>query len=246
MFVCLARSSLRLASFEPTGVCIRGLPSVGPYSASTSTAASAFSVPAGPFVAGLASGQRSRLSSIDRGPASASARDLSCYRLLLPWRGQVRGWVSIMVKPLIAAVIVAGILTGCSAGQQASANSATCHLGIVARDEMSAGQYDYDTGVQVNLSGVSASQCATEAHSLRVTLQDGPVNDPLQTATVYVVNSGLADSSAYCVGGIGGYPATVATGQQATMDGKTGDADGTAVQADADDLCADLGFTDSP
>ena len=151
-----------------------------------------------------------------------------------------------MVKPLIAAVIAAGILTGCSAGQQASASNATCHLGIVAKDEISAGQYDYDTGVQVNLSGLSASQCATEAHSLLVTLQDGPTNDPLQTATVYVVNSELANSSASCVGGLDGYPATVATGQQATMDGKTGDADGTAVQSDASDLCSDLGFTDSP
>jgi len=151
-----------------------------------------------------------------------------------------------MVKPLIAVVIVAGILTGCSAGQQASAKSATCHLGIVARDETSVGQYDYDTGVQVSLSGVPASQCATEADSLRASLQDAPSSDPLQTATVYVVNGGLADSSAYCVGGIDGYPATVAMGQQATMDGKTGDADGTAVQADAKDLCGDLGFTDSP
>ena len=154
-----------------------------------------------------------------------------------------------MVKPLIAAVIAAGILTGCSAAQQASASnasSATCHLGIVAKDEISAGQYDYDTGVQVNLSGLSAAQCTTQAHSLGATLQDGPSNDPLQTATVYVVSRELAGNSAACVGGLNGYPATVATGQQATMDGKTGDADGSAVQADASDLCQDLGFTDSP
>ena len=160
--------------------------------------------------------------------------------------------VSIVVKPLIAAVMAAGLLTGCAAGQQASANtantanSATCHLGIVGRDEISAGQYDYDTGVQVNLSGLSASQCTTEAHSLQATLQNEPSNDPLQTAVIYVVNSELAGSSASCVGGLDGYPATVAMGQQATMDGKTGDADGTAVQSDANDLCSDLGFTDSP
>ena len=55
-----------------------------------------------------------------------------------------KGWVSIMVKPLIAAVIAAGLLTGCAAGRQASANSAstaTCHLGIVAKDKIAAGQY---------------------------------------------------------------------------------------------------------
>jgi hypothetical protein len=30
MFVCLGRSSLRLASFEPTSASTRGLPSIGP------------------------------------------------------------------------------------------------------------------------------------------------------------------------------------------------------------------------
>jgi hypothetical protein len=151
-----------------------------------------------------------------------------------------------MLKAIIAAVVAAGILTGCSAGQQAAANSATCHLGIVASDKVAAGQYATDTGVQVDLTGLTAAECTNMAHSLGSTLRNGPSNDPLRTATVYVVDGVLADSSSSCVGGIDGYPTTVVTGDQATVNGQTGDADGTAALADANDLCGDLGFTDAP
>jgi hypothetical protein len=43
MFVYRGRSSFRFASVEPAKVSTSGRPSVGPYSASTSTAASTFS-----------------------------------------------------------------------------------------------------------------------------------------------------------------------------------------------------------